>query len=288
MHPTVVPFFDPATFTFTYVVSCDHSKECAIVDPVWDYDMSSSKLSTNSADKVVEFVKDQGLTPKYILETHAHADHLTSAQHLKKAFGVENIQICIGEGIKKVQEHFVPVFQFEGVPTDGSQFDRLLADSETLPLGTLTVRVMHTPGHTSDSNTFIIGDTAFVGDTMFAPDVGTARCDFPGGDAESLYDSLQKILSLPEDTRLFLCHDYPPQGKREPISQTTIAIQKAENIHLRNGATKEQFVEMRRARDAQLGAPKLLLPSIQLNLNAGLIPPANKEGDRFFKLPIRL
>ncbi|KAJ1565284.1 hypothetical protein HK096_003641 [Nowakowskiella sp. JEL0078] len=280
--PSVVKFFDSVTGTLTYVVIDVSSKIAIVVDPVLDFDVPASKISTINADKVVEFVKVNGLSVKYILETHAHADHLTAAQYVKSKVGG---QVAIGQGITKVQKHFAPVFNLE-IPIDGSQFDHLWEDGEEFSLGGIKGKVIHTPGHTNDSNTFVIGDAAFVGDTIFAPDVGTARCDFPGGNAELLYDSIQKIFQLPESTRLFLCHDYPPSNTRPVIAVTSISDHLERNIHLKNGASKTEFVAMRTGRDSKLSPPRLILPSIQLNINAGKFISPEGNGVIYFKLPI--
>lgn len=257
-HPEVESFFHKDTGTWTHVV---HDDEAAvIIDPVLDYDAAAARTSTASADKVLAFVGDQGLRVAWILETHAHADHLSGAGYVHDALGVP---VAIGRGIVAVQAHFKQVFGLgDEFVADGSQFDRLLDDSETLPVGTLTVRAIPTPGHTGDSMTYVIGDAAFIGDTLFAPDVGTARCDFPGADATQLYASIRRILSLPDATRLFLCHDYPPSGRDAPSRETSIAAQTQGNVQIGDGVDEDAFVAKRRARDATLPVPRLLLPAL--------------------------
>jgi glyoxylase-like metal-dependent hydrolase (beta-lactamase superfamily II) len=270
MHPEIKAFFHPPTGTMTYAVVDRGSGRAAVIDPVLDYDPATGRTSTVAADDVIAWLREQRLTLDWILETHAHADHLSGAQHIKRALGGK---LAIGEGIRSVQRTFVEAFGLQDeVAADGSQFDHLFRDGETFRIGALDGRAMHTPGHTDDSLTYVIGDAAFVGDTMFMPDGGTARCDFPGGDAHKLYHSIQRILALPTNTRLFMCHDYQPGG-RELRFETTIAAQRAENAYLKGGATEAQFVTMRTARDATLSAPKLLIPSLQVNIRAGVVPP---------------
>lgn len=283
MAPHVETFYDPATSSFTYVVFDRDGGNAAIVDPVLDFDPIASRTSTQCADRVLAFLKDRRLTTDWILETHVHADHLSAAAYLKEKTGA---RIAIGRGVVRLQERFAALFGLEaGFPIDGSQFDRLLDDEETFELGTLQVRAMATPGHTEDSLTYVIGDAAFVGDTLFAPDTGTARTDFPGGDACTLYRSIQRLLSLPEQTRLFLCHDYPSTD-RAVCAQNSIADQKANNIHVKRDVTEESFVKMRTARDATLAVPRLLLPSLQVNIRAGNLPPPDGNGIRYLRLPI--
>ena len=283
MNPAVQPFFDPATWTITYVVYDQPGSACAIIDPVLDYDPKSGRTRTDSADKVVAFVREQRLQVRWILETHAHADHLTAAQHLRRELGG---QIAIGGNITQVQGIFKKVFNLEpGFRLDGSQFDRLLTDGETLATGSLEVQALAVPGHTPGCMAYRVGDVVFVGDTLFMPDVGTARCDFPGGNAGTLYHSVRRLLALPPATRLFMCHDYPPGG-REPQWESTVAEQRAGNIHIHDGVTQEQFVAMRTARDATLQMPNLILPSIQVNIRAGQMPPVEANGTVYLKIPL--
>ena len=283
MNPAVQPFFDPATWTVTYVVHGQPGSACAIIDPVLDYDPKSGRTRTDSADKVVAFVREQRLQVRWILETHAHADHLTAAPYLRRELGG---QIAIGSNITQVQGIFKKVFNLEpGFRLDGSQFDRLLADGETLATGSLQVQALAVPGHTPSCMAYKVGDAVFVGDTLFMPDVGTARCDFPGGNAGTLYHSVRKLLALPPATRLFMCHDYPPGG-RDPQWESTVAEQRARNIHIHDGVTQEQFVAMRKARDATLQMPNLILPSIQVNIRAGQMPPVEANGTAYLKIPL--
>jgi len=260
-------FFDTATNTVSYVV-IDDSKQCAIIDSVLDFDYASGRTNTANADNIIQYIEMKGLTVEWILETHVHADHLSAAPYLQERLGGD---IAIGAHIQTVQETFGKIFN-EGTEfeRDGSQFDRLFRDGDEFMIGELRARVMHTPGHTPACLTYLIEDAAFVGDTMFMPDFGTARCDFPGGSAEDLYDSIQKILALPEDTRIFVGHDYAPNG-RDFAWETTVGEQKAKNIQIAN-RSKEEYVKMREARDAQLGMPQLILPSIQVNMRAGAVP----------------
>jgi glyoxylase-like metal-dependent hydrolase (beta-lactamase superfamily II) len=274
--PTVTPFYDAATSTFSYVVVDPTTSVAAIIDPVLDYNPVTRARSTHSARKLLDFVVLHGLKVQWILETHAHADHLSSSQWLKGQLGGQP-RVGIGARISEVQEAFKVRLSLEpDFPTDGSQFDVLLADGESLSLGTLSVQVIATPGHTPDSVTYRIGDTAFVGDTIFAPRYGSARCDFPGGDARRLYDSMQRLLSLPAQTRIYLCHDYPPEGV-EP-QYVTDPLSQRENVHLKNAVTADEFVQMREARDATLSPPKLLEPSLRANIRAGHL------SDPFFKI----
>lgn len=280
-HPEVESFFHPDTGTWTHVV---HDGEAAaIIDPVLDYDAASARTSTASADAVLAFVRDRALRVAWILETHAHADHLSAAGYLHDAL---DVPIAIGEGIVAVQAHFRQVLGLGGdFVADGSQFDRLLVDGDVLGVGSLALRALATPGHTRDSLTYVAGDAAFIGDTLFAPDLGTARCDFPGGDAGELYASIRRILALPESTRLFLCHDYPPPT-RSPWRETTIACESRENVHVGSGVAEEAFVAKRRARDATLPVPRLLLPALQVNIRGGRLPPAEADGHRYLRLPL--
>jgi glyoxylase-like metal-dependent hydrolase (beta-lactamase superfamily II) len=283
LRPQVHGFFDPATWTVTYVVHDGPGTPCAIIDPVLDFDPKSGRTRTASAEKVVAYVEAQRLRVEWILETHAHADHLSAAGYLKGRLGART---GIGENITAVQKVFKGIFNLDpAFPQDGSQFDRLFRDGDEFRLGRLVVHVMHVPGHTPADLAYRVGDAVFVGDTLFMPDVGTARCDFPGGDAHKLYASVRKILSLPGETRLFMCHDYPPEG-RGPVFETTVAEQLAKNIHVHDGVTEAQFVEMRNRRDATLEMPVLILPSVQVNIRAGELPPAEPNGVSYLKLPV--
>lgn len=281
--PTVTAFFDEATFTVTYLVVDQATKRGAIVDPVLDFDPKSGRTSRASADAVLAAVAAQGVSVDWILETHAHADHISAAPYLKEKLGAP---IVIGAQITDVQKVFRPVFNLEGLATDGSQFDRLVSEGDVLPLGALRIEVWHTPGHTPACVTYRIGDAAFVGDTLFMPDYGTARADFPGGDAATLYRSIQRILALPPETRLFLCHDYKAPGRSEFAWETSVAEQRARNVHVHDGVTEEAFVTMRTARDKTLAMPVLLLPSIQVNVQAAALPAPEANGVRYLKLPV--
>ena len=284
MYPTVQTFFDEATFTATHLVIDPATKHAAIVDSVLDYDPKSGRTSTASADEVIALVKAEGLTIEWLLETHAHADHLSAAPYLKQRLGGK---IAIGEHIRTVQETFGKVFNAgPEFATDGRQFDHLFKDGETFHVGELKGRVLHTPGHTPACVTYVIGDAAFVGDTLFMPDYGTARCDFPGGDAATLYRSIRKVLDLPPATRVFLCHDYKAPGRDNYVWQTTVAAERAGNIHVRDDIAEEEFVTMRRARDATLAMPVLILPSVQVNMRAGQLPPPEDNGVRYLKIPL--
>ena len=284
MKPEVKTFFDEATFTATHVVWDPAAKKAAIIDSVKDYDPKSGRTSTESADAVIDFIQALDLTVEWILETHVHADHLTAAPYLKEKLGG---QIAIGAEIEKVQGVFKKVFNAEeAFATDGRQFDHLFADGETFGIGGLAARVMHTPGHTPACATYVIGDAAFVGDTLFMPDFGTARCDFPGGDARQLYQSIHKILALPPETRLFLCHDYKAPGRDAYAWETTVAAQRENNIHVHDGTSEDAFVKMRSARDKELDMPVLILPSVQVNMRAGDMPPAEDNGIRYLKIPV--
>ncbi|WP_454751887.1 MBL fold metallo-hydrolase [Cupriavidus necator] len=285
MHPTIQPFFDPATWTVTYVVFQEGRSECVIIDSVLDYDPKAGRTSTASADKVVAFVRAHELRVEWILETHAHADHLSAAPYLKRHLGG---QIAIGQNIRNVQGVFKKLFNLgPEFRLDGSQFDHLFDDGATFAIGGLTGRAIHVPGHTPADMAYQIGDAVFVGDTLFMPDVGTARCDFPGGDAHELYRSIRKLLDLPSNTRLFMCHDYPPEG-REPAWETTVRAQREGNTQVHDGVNEEQFVAMRQARDATLAMPTLLLPSVQVNIRAGELPPPDANGVRYLKIPLNV
>lgn len=283
MKPKVKSFFDEATSTATHVVSDPKTGHTAIIDSVKDFDPKSGRTSTTSADEVIAYVKAEGLTVDWILETHVHADHLTAAPYLRQKLGGK---VGIGSQIQTVQSVFKSVFNAEEkFAVDGRQFDKLFADEEVFFIGELQASVMHTPGHTPACATYVIGDAAFVGDTLFMPDFGTARCDFPGGDARVLFRSIKKILTLPPETRLFLCHDYAPGG-REYLWETTVAAERAENIHVHNGISEDDFVQMRSTRDKQLDMPQLILPSVQVNMRAGELPPADDNGVHYLKLPV--
>ncbi|MEO1014523.1 MAG: MBL fold metallo-hydrolase [Pseudomonadota bacterium] len=283
-RPQVAAFFDEGTFTISYVVADPATRRAAVIDSVLDFDQASGRTSRESADRIIAEVEARGLSVDWIMETHVHADHLSAAPYLQERLGGD---IAIGERIDAVQKVFADIFNAEpGFRRDGGQFDRLLSDGDELPLGDLKIRAMHTPGHTPACMTYVIGDAAFVGDTMFMPDFGTARTDFPGGDARTLYRSIMKVLSLPPEMRLFMCHDYKAPGRDEYAWETTVAQQKAANIHVHDGVTEDEFVRMREERDAKLGMPRLILPSVQVNMRAGRMPPAEGNGVRYMKLPI--
>jgi len=278
-------FFDPKTWTVSYVVSDDGSRRAAIIDPVLDYDARSGRTSTASADRLLAYLADQALVVDWILETHAHADHLSAAPYLKAKVGG---RLAIGRDIRGVQATFKALFNLgPAFETDGHQFDRLFEDGEYFRIGGLDVTAMAVPGHTPADMAYAIGDAVFVGDTLFMPDVGTARADFPGGDAATLYRSIRKLLALPEATRLFVCHDYPP-ASRAAAWQTTVAAQRAGNIHVHDGVSEAAFVAMRCARDAGLELPALMMPSIQVNLRAGQLPPAEDDGVSYLKIPVNV
>jgi glyoxylase-like metal-dependent hydrolase (beta-lactamase superfamily II) len=284
MNPEVKAFFDEETYTFTYVVKDPLGEACAIIDPVLDFDQAAGRTSTASADRVVDFVQSNDLKVEWILETHAHADHLSAASYLKSRLGGRT---GTGKFITEVQATFKRIFNLgDEFTTNGEQFDCLLADGDLLELGAIKIRVMHTPGHTPACVTFVIGNAAFVGDTLFMPDFGTARADFPGGDAAVLYRSIQQIFALPQDTKLFMCHDYKAPGRDEYLWKTSVAEQKARNIHIHEGISETEFVEFRTERDAVLGMPKLILPSIQVNIRAGELPPADDNGVVYLRLPV--
>jgi len=271
------------TGTWTYVVSDPATRAAVIIDPVLDYEAKGARTGTGEAEAVLAYCAAERLRVDWILETHAHADHLSSAAWLKSRLGAP---VGIGAGIRAVQSAFKTIYGLPAdFPTDGSQFDRLFADGERLPLGELEIEVIATPGHTSDSLSYLIGDAVFVGDSLFLPDAGSARCDFPGGDAGVLYDSVQRLYALPDATRVFVCHDYGPGG-RAVQSQATIGEQKLGNIHARAGVSRDDFIAMRRARDATLALPALILPAVQVNIRAGELPPADADGKRYLRLPI--
>lgn len=275
--------FDPATWTVTYVVHSGQGSDCAIIDSVLDYDPKSGRTRHTSADKAIEYVRANGLKVQWILETHAHADHLSAAPYLRAQLGG---RIGIGGHITHVQKVFKGIFNLEpGFKLDGSQFDHLFHEGEVIPLGALTGEVMFVPGHTPACAAYRFGDAVFVGDTLFMPDVGTARCDFPGGDAHALYVSIRKLLSLPPETRLFMCHDYSPNDR--PVAfETTVAEQRATNIHVHDGVSEDDFVAMRTKRDATLEMPTLILPSVQVNIRAGALPPKEDNGVAYLKIPL--
>ena len=281
MH--IEPFFDSATGTVSYVLADVASGAAAVIDPVLDFEPRSGTLSSESADKLISYVRERGWTVHWILETHAHADHLSAAQHIRHHLGGK---VAIGAHIREVQAAFRKIYHFErSFLPDGSQFDHLVEDGERLPLGRLALTAMHVPGHTPADMAYRVEDAVFVGDTLFMPDVGTARADFPGGDASTLYNSIHRILVLPLQTRIFVCHDYPPQG-REPAWETSVQAQRAHNLHVRDGIDEAAFVQMRTARDETLAMPTLILPSVQVNIRAGKLPPAADDGRTYVQLPI--
>ena len=283
MSPQVQAFFDPATWTVSYVVFDTPGGHCALVDSVLDYDPKSGRTRTTSADQLIAFVRAQHLTVDWILETHAHADHLSAAPYLRQHLGGK---VTIGSQITQVQNVFKGIFHLEPeFATDGRQFDHLLQDGETFAIGQLQAQALSVPGHTPACMAYQVGDAVFVGDTLFMPDVGTARCDFPGGNAHTLYQSIRKLLSLPPETRLFMCHDYPPAG-REVQWETTVADQRARNIHVHDGVSEADFVAMRTQRDATLEMPVLILPSVQVNIRAGELPPPEANGLSYLKIPL--
>lgn len=285
MSVHVEPFFDPATFTYSYVVSDPDSGQCALIDPVLDYDPAAGRTSHKSADRLIAYVREHGLSVQWILETHVHADHLSAGHYLKEQLGG---QLGIGDRISLIQQTFGKLFNAgPEFATDGRQFDHLFRDGEMFAVGGIEARAIHTPGHTPACMTYLIGDAAFVGDTLFMPDYGTARCDFPGGDARTLYHSIHaKLFTLPDDTRVFMCHDYKAPGREEYLYETTIAAERAHNVHIHEGVSEEQFVVMRQARDATLNMPVLILPSVQINMRAGELPPAEANGSRYLKIPL--
>ncbi len=283
MKPQIEAFFDDVTGTVSYVVFDQSGGHCALIDAVLDYDPRSGRTSTLSAHRLIEFVQSRDLTVQWILETHAHADHLSAAHYLRGKLGGK---IAIGAAITQVQEVFKGVFHLEpGFRADGNQFDQLLHDDEVFHIGPLQVRALSVPGHTLACMAYQVDDAVFVGDTLFMPDVGTARCDFPGGNARALYQSVRRLLSLPPQTRLFMCHDYPPEG-RLPKWQTTVAEQRANNIHVHDGMAEDAFVELRTRRDATLAMPVLILPAVQVNIRAGEMPPTEDNGVAYLKIPI--
>jgi glyoxylase-like metal-dependent hydrolase (beta-lactamase superfamily II) len=279
---TVKAFFDPQTWTYTYVVYESKGSACIVIDSVLNYDPKSGRTKTDSADEVIAFIKENRLQLDWILETHAHADHLTAAPYIQEKLGGK---IAIGDHITTVQGVFKGVFNLDDIAVDGSQFDALIKEGEPIAFGNLSFKALYVPGHTPACMAYEIGDSIFVGDTLFMPDVGTARCDFPGGSASNLYRSIQSILKYPPSTKLYMCHDYPPNG-RSPEYQSTVADQKKSNIHVHDGVTEEQFVAMRNKRDAGLEMPVLILPSIQVNIRAGYMPKAEGNGTAYLKIPL--
>jgi len=279
---TVKAFFDPQTWTYTYVVYASKGSECIVIDSVLNYDPKSGRTKTESADEVISFITENHLQLEWILETHAHADHLTAAPYIQEKLGGK---IAIGDHITTVQGVFKGVFNLDDVAVDGSQFDALIKEGEAIQFGNLSFKALYVPGHTPACMAYEIGDSIFVGDTLFMPDVGTARCDFPGGSASNLYRSIQSILKYPPNTKLYMCHDYPPNG-RPPEYQSTVADQKKSNIHVHDGVTEEQFVAMRNKRDAGLEMPVLILPSIQVNIRAGHMPKPEGNGTAYLKIPL--
>ena len=283
MHPSVQAFFDHATNTVSYIVYDPATNKAAIIDPVLDFTPRNGRIATTSADALLTAAAGQGLDIIYVLETHAHADHLSAAHHLREVTGAP---VVIGAQITQVQTIFGALFEADDVTHDGAAFDRLVQDGDSLPLGKLSINVLHTPGHTPACVTYVIGDAAFVGDTMFMPDYGTARADFPGGSAHALYGSIRKILDLPPETRIFVGHDYLPKGRSEFVWETTVADQRAHNVHMHDGISEAEFIAMRTARDKTLEAPQLILPALQVNIRAGALPPASPGGHVYLRLPI--
>ncbi|WP_035873063.1 MBL fold metallo-hydrolase [Cucumibacter marinus] len=282
--PQIEAFFDDPTNTISYLVSDPETRQAAVIDPVLDYDHKSGEVDIRSVEAILKRAAEEGLTIVWALETHAHADHLSAAPYVKAKTGAK---IGIGEHIKDVQKIFRPVFNATDLNTDGSDFDHLFVDGETFKIGNLTVEVMHTPGHTPADLSYKIGDAVFVGDTIFMPDFGTARADFPGGDAKRLFNSIQKLLTLSDETRLFMCHDYKAPGRDHYAWETTVGEQKRNNVHVGEGASEESFVAMREKRDATLAAPTLLLPSIQVNIRAGRFPEADANGVHYLMVPVK-
>jgi glyoxylase-like metal-dependent hydrolase (beta-lactamase superfamily II) len=283
--PRIRAFFDEPTFTVSYLVGDPETSRAVVIDPVLDFDPNSGTVEVRSADAILAAAKEQGWHIAMVLETHAHADHLTAAPYIK---GKTGAKVGIGEHIREVQQVFQPVFEIDDLKPEAADFDVLLADGERLQVGNMTIEVLHTPGHTPADVSYRIGDVVFVGDTLFMPDYGTARADFPGGDAHQLYRSIRRLLSFPRETRLFMCHDYKAPGRDAYAWETTVGEERDRSIHIHDGVGEEEFVAMRKARDATLGAPRLLLPSIQVNVRAGRFPPAEQNGVRYLKLPLRL
>ena len=284
LRPEIASFFDPATFTVSYVVHDPATLEAAIIDSVLDFDPNSGRTATTSADAIVDYVNSHNLKVIWLLETHAHADHFSAAPYLQDKLGGK---IAIGAAITTVQQVFGKLFNAgTEFARDGSQFDALFKDGDTFAIGNLPVTVMHVPGHTPACIAYVVGEAVFVGDTMFMPDYGSARADFPGGDARTLFRSLRRILSLPPETRLFMCHDYLPKGRTEYVWETTVAAEREGNVHAHDGITEDEFVAMREARDATLDMPRLILPSVQVNMRAGHMPPPDENGVTYLKIPV--
>ena len=283
--PKISAFFDECTSSVSYLVADPDTRQAAVVDPVLDFDSASGEVGTEFAERILVAADEQGLSIVLVLETHPHADHLTAAPFIKERTGAK---VAIGAGVREVQTMFAPLFAADDIQSDGRDFDLLLDDGQRVPLGDLTIEVIATPGHTPACVSYKVGDAVFVGDTLFMPDYGTARADFPGGDARRLYRSIHKLLALPPDTRLFLCHDYKAPGRDHYAWETTVADQRANNVHIRAGIGEDDYVAMREARDATLCAPKLLLPAIQVNIRAGRLPPAEANGVRYLKIPVKL
>lgn len=283
VKPEVVAFFDEPTNTISYIVKDPASNACAVVDSVMDIDYAAGRITHDGADRIVAFIRDKGWNLEWLIETHVHADHLSGAPYIQERLGGK---LGIGENITIIQDTFGKIFN-EGTEfqRDGSQFDRLFKDDDSYTIGTMTVHVIHTPGHTPACMTHVVGDAAFVGDTLFMPDGGSARADFPGGDARTLYRSIQRVLALPDATRLFMCHDYGPNG-RDIQWETSVRDEKEHNIHVGKGTSEDEFVKMREARDKTLAMPKLIIPSLQVNMRAGKLPPADKDGKTFLKVPV--
>lgn len=281
--PQIKAFFDDKTSTVTYLVWDPATMAAAVIDPVLDYEPHAARLTSTSVDAILDIARDLGLTIVWALDTHAHADHLSAAHHVREVTGAK---VGIGARITEVQSVFFSMFHATDVCPNGGAFDALFKDGETFALGDLTVRVMHTPGHTPACVTYVVGDAAFVGDTLFMPDYGTARADFPGGDAATLYRSIHRILDLPPETRVFVGHDYLPAGRDHPAWETTVAEERAGNVHVHDGIDEAGFVSMRKARDATLGAPRLILPSLQVNIRGGDMPPAEDDGQVYLKIPV--
>ncbi len=283
-QPIIRAFFDEPTNTVSYIVADPATKQAAVIDPVLDYDPSASQVDTRSVEAILSVTKEQGYRIVWTLETHAHADHLSGSPYIKAKTGAK---IGIGEHIKDVQRVFRPIFDAADLKTDGSDFDHLFKDGEHFKIGELEAEVMYTPGHTPADITYKIADAAFVGDTLFMPDYGTARADFPGGDAHRLYRSIKRLMALPPDTRLFICHDYKAPGRDTYAWETTVREEREKNVHVKEGVSEDAFVAMRSARDATLSAPRLLLPSIQVNIRAGKFPPAHANGVRYLTIPVK-
>jgi glyoxylase-like metal-dependent hydrolase (beta-lactamase superfamily II) len=284
MTARIESFFDPATSTYSYVVSDPETRQCALIDSVLDYDAASGRTALDSAQRLVDYVRDNDLIVQWLLETHVHADHLSAAHWLRDQLGGS---LAIGAQITVVQDVFGKLFNAgPDFVHDGRQFDHLFADGESFQVGNMSARAIHTPGHTPACMAYVIGDAVFVGDTLFMPDYGTARCDFPGGDARTLYRSIQKLYALPDETRVFLCHDYLAPGREQHVNQTSIGEQRRGNVHVHEGISEDEFVAMRTARDATLDMPTLILPSVQVNMRAGELPPAEDNGVRYLKIPL--